>query len=177
MASNESVARRKAVIELVSSLAAAAPRDFVPPSEGTRPQSEHILPFSLIKGTRGYIERVLNQVNGCYERGWFDACAVMMRRLVETLIIECYETAMMADQIKNPKTGEFYMLKDLISTILAQPEFNIGRGAKQGLLRLKEIGDLSAHSRRYNAHREDVDKVTADFRVVCQELLYLAKLK
>jgi hypothetical protein len=65
----------------------------------------------------------------------------------------------------------------LISTILVQPEFNIGRNAKQGLQRLKEIGDLSAHSRRYTAHREDIDRVTTDFRVVCQELLYLAKLK
>jgi hypothetical protein len=100
----------------------------------------------------------------------------MMRRMVETLIIECYETAKIADQIKNP-AGEFYMLRDLINKILLQPEFNIGRGAKQGLGRLKEIGDYSAHSRRYNAHREDIDKVAGDFRVVCQELIYLAKLK
>jgi hypothetical protein len=177
MARNKTLAQRKAIIELVTSLVEATPRDYVPPSEGTRPKSEHILPFSMVKGTRGYIERVLNQVNGCYEYGWFDSCAVMMRRLVETLIIECYERAGIADKIKSPKTSEFYMLKDLISTILVQPEFNIGRNAKLGLQRLKEIGDLSAHSRRYTAHREDIDKVTNDFRVVCQELLYLAKLK
>ena len=176
MANSEATDRQKAIIELVTSLAADAPRDFAPPSEGTRPLSEHVLPFSLVKKTRGYLERVVNQVNGCYEHGWFDGCAVMMRRTVETLIIECYEAEKIADQIKNP-AGEFYMLKDLIIKILTQPQFNIGRGAKQGLGRLKEIGDYSAHSRRYNAHRGDIDKVAGDFRVVCQELIYLAKLK
>ena len=176
MANSEATDRHKAIIELVTSLAADAPRGFLPPSEGTRPSSEQVLAFSHVKDTRGYLERVVNQVNGCYEHGWFDGCAVMMRRMVETLIIECYETAKIADQIKNP-AGEFYMLRDLINKILLQPEFNIGRGAKQGLGRLKEIGDYSAHSRRYNAHREDIDKVAGDFRVVCQELIYLAKLK
>ena len=167
MANSEETARHRAIIELVSSLAADAPRDFLPPSEGSRPSSEHVLAFSHVRKTRGYLERVVNQINGCYERGWFDGCAVMMRRMVETLIIECYEAERIADQIKNP-AGEFYMLKDLINKILAQPQFNIGRGAKQGLGKLKEIGDYSAHSRRYNAHREDIDKVTSDFRLAAR---------
>jgi hypothetical protein len=173
---NESEAY-KPIIDLVSLLAADAPRDFLPPSEGTRSTSEHVLAFSHVRGTRTYLERVVNQVNGCYEHGWFDGCAVMMRRVVETLIIECYEAEKIADEIKNPKTGEFYMLRDLINKILSQPQFNIGRGAKTGLGKLKEVGDYSAHSRRYIAHREDIDKVAGDFRVVCQELLFLAKLK
>ena len=177
MTNNESLDRSRTISKLVAALVAEAPRGFLPPSEGTRPSSENVLAFSHVKNTRGYLERVVNQINGCYEHGWFDGCAVMMRRMVETLIIECYEAEKMADQIKNSKTGEFYMLKDLINKILTQAEFNIGRGAKQGLGRLKEIGDFSAHSRRYNAHREDIDKVVIDFRIVCQELLYLAKLK
>jgi Domain of unknown function (DUF4145) len=177
MDNNEATSAYKGIIELVTALAAEAPRDFLPPSEGTRPSSEHVLAFSHVKKTRGYLERVVNQINGCYEFGWFDGCAVMMRRMVETLIIECYEAEQIADQIRDPNTGEFYMLKNLISKIVCQERFNIGRGAKQGLGRLKEIGDYSAHSRRYNAHREDIDKVIGDFRIVCQELIYLAKLK
>jgi hypothetical protein len=170
-------ANYKPIIDLVASLAAEAPRDFLPPSEGIRPSSQHVLVFALVKDTRGYLVKVANQINGCYEQGWFDGCAVMMRGMVEMLIIECYEAEKITDQIKRPNTGEFYMLRDLISQIIAQPQFNIGRGAKQGLGRLKEIGDYSAHSRRYNAYREDIDKVAEDFRVACQELIYLAKLK
>jgi hypothetical protein len=165
------------IVELVALLAADAPRNFLPPSEGTRPASEHVLAFSHVRNTRGYIERVVNQINGSYEKGWFDGCAVMMRRLVETLIIECFETAKIAHKIKDDRSGEFLYLKDLIDKLLQEQNFNLGRNAKKGLSNLKTIGDMSAHSRRYNANREDIDKVSSDFRIVCQELIYLAKLK
>jgi hypothetical protein len=168
---------RREVIELVKRLAADAPRNFLPPSEGTRPTSEHVLAFSLVRGTRGYIERVVNQINGSYEKGWFDGCAVMMRRLIETLIIECFEKANISSKIKDPRTDEFFYLKDLIDKLLQESSWNLGRNTKQALLKLKSVGDQSAHSRRYNANREDIDKLTTDFRVVCQELLYLAGLK
>jgi len=163
-------------LELAKRLKAAAPTSFVPPSEGTRPANEFILPFAMVRGTRGYIERVTNQINGCYEKGWFDGCAVMMRRLIETLIIECFEEHKIADKIKNPN-GDFVYLADLIDKTLQEQGWNLGRNTKQALPRLKSVGDKSAHSRRYNAHREDIDKVSTDFRDVCQELLSIAGLK
>ena len=39
------------------------------------------------------------------------------------------------------------------------------------------MGDKSAHSRRYNAHRGDIDPLLVDIRLVVQELVYLAGLK
>jgi hypothetical protein len=39
------------------------------------------------------------------------------------------------------------------------------------------LGDQSAHSRRHNAHRDDVIPLLPDVRVVVQELVYLAGLK
>lgn len=164
-------------LELAKKLKAAAPKTFVPPSEGTRPANEFILPHAIVRGTRGYIEKIVFQVNGCYEKGWFDGCAVMMRRLIETLIIECFEKHQIADTIKNPKTGDFLYLGDLVEMAIRETAWNLGRKTKQAMPRLKNIGDQSAHSRRYNAHREDIDKLSEDFRVVCQELVYLAGLK
>jgi len=101
-------------LDLAKRLKAEAPKNFVPPSDGTRPINELILPHAMVRGTRGYIERVVYQINGCYEKGWFDGCAVMMRRLIETLIIECFEKYGIADRIKNPKTGDFLALGDLV---------------------------------------------------------------
>jgi hypothetical protein len=164
-------------LALAKKLRASAPKSFVPPSEGTRPANEFILPFAMVKGTRGYVEKVVNQINGCYEKGWFDGCAVMMRRMVETLIVECFEKHGIADKIKNPATGDFLFLGDLVDKTLQETSWNLGRNTKQGLPRLKVIGDQSAHNRRYNAHREDVDKVSNDFRVACEELLYISGLK
>ena len=167
----------KEVVDLVKKLREEAPKRFVPPSEGTRPLNEFVLPHAIIKGTRGYIERVVFQINGCYEKGWFDGCAVMMRRLIETLIIECFERHRIADKIKNPSTGDFLFLRDLIEKLIQEPTWNIGKNARQALPKLKKVGDQSAHSRRYNAHREDIEKIADDFRTVCQELIYLAELK
>lgn len=165
------------IIALVKELCSERPRDILPPSEGTKPHNEHVLAFSHVRGTRTYIERIVNQINGCYEKGWFDGCAVMMRRLIETLIIECYEAHHIAEQIKDPKTGDFFYLKDLIDKALRETAWNLGRNTKLALPKLKSVGDQSAHSRRYNAHREDIEKLVDSFRTVCQELLYLSGLK
>lgn len=164
------------VVELVKKLRSDAPKNFVPPSEGTRSTSESILPSAMVRGTRGYIEKVTNQINGCYEKGWFDGCSVMMRRLIETLIIECFEKHLIDAKIKNDK-GDFLYLADLIDKTLQETAWNLGRNVKQALPRLKSIGDKSAHSRRYNAHREDIDKLSTDFRDVCQELLVISGLR
>jgi hypothetical protein len=164
-------------LEIAKGIQADAPVTFVPPSEGTRPPSQNIIPRALVAKTRGYIERVVDQINGCYEKGWFDGCAVMMRRLLETLIIETFEAHNLTTKIKDPHTGDFLYLSDLISKTLQEQSWNLGRNAKRGLPGLKSLGDQSAHSRRYNAHREDIDKLTPDFRTVCQELLYLSKLR
>ena len=119
---------------------------------------------------------MVNQINGTYENAWYDACAVMIRRLVETLIIEVFEHHKIANKIKTP-AGDFPYLSDLITHTLNETSWNLTRNAKQALPKLKNIGDLSAHSRRYNANHDDIDKIINDLRVCVQELLYLAGLK
>lgn len=153
------------------------PKRGAPPDEGLESESEQVISFSLVRGTRGYIEKVANQINGCYEHGWFDGCAVMIRRLVETLIIETYEKHGITHKIKNPTSGDFYYLSDQIDCIMKESTWNLGRNAKAALPKLKNIGDLSAHSRRYNAHKQDIDKIIGELRIVVQELIYLSGLK
>lgn len=166
---------RKA-LDLAKRIQADAPVQYVPPSAGSVPRSQMIIPHSMVRGTRGYIERIVFQINGSYEQGWYDACAVMMRRLLETLIIECFEAYSFSTKIKN-QADDFLYLRDLIKAILAEPAWNLGRNTKRSLPKLKDLGDQSAHSRRFIAHREDIDKISNEFRSVCQELLFLAGLK
>lgn len=147
-----------------------------PPSEGERPRTNVVVDFALVRKTRGYHERVVNQINGAYEHGWYDACAVMIRRLVETLIIEAFENHGIAQKIKN-SNGDYKYLSDLITCTLNEPTFNLGRKAKTALPRLKDIGDQSAHSRRYVANRADIESLRLDIRTVVQELVFLAGLK
>ena len=155
---------------------AAVDTQLGPPEEGRRSGKQLVLPLSVVRGTRGYIERVVNQINGCYENGWYDASAVMTRRLLETLIIETFEHHRIASRIQNA-AGDFFYLRDLIDACLKERVWNLTRNCKQAMPRLKDIGDKSAHSRRYNAHRGDIAPLTADIRLVVQELIYLAALK
>lgn len=149
---------------------------WLPPADGLPSRQEMVLAKSLVKGTRGYIERVVTQINSTYENGCYDACAVMIRRLVETLIIEAFEHYNIATKIKTP-AGDFFFLSDLITNTLNETSWNLGRNTKQALPKLKNIGDKSAHDRRYNAHRHDIDNIISDLRTVVQELIYLAKLR
>jgi hypothetical protein len=164
------------VLDTAKAIQADIPRRGLPPEEGLLPESEQVLAGSLVRGTRGYIEKIVAQINGSYENGWFDACAVMVRRLVETLIIEAFEEHGLAAKIKN-SNSDFLYLSDLVDSTLSEPSWNLGRNTKSALPRLKSIGDLSAHSRRFVAHRSDIDKIVGDLRVVVQELTYLAGLK
>ena len=156
---------------------ATASELWLPSAEGIPARGEMVLAKSLTTGTRKYIEIVVNQINGAYENGLYDACAVMIRRLVETLIIEAFEQHGIASSIKDPRTGDYFYLKDLITRTLLETKWTLGRNAKAALPNLKDIGDLSAHSRRYYAHRKDIDDIKRDLRVVTQELLSIAGLK
>lgn len=147
-----------------------------PPSAIAVSRSEPVLYMSLVSGTRDYIERVAHQANGCYAEGWYDASAVMLRRLLETLIIECFEAHKIADRI-NDQSGNYYFLRDLVDRLVAEPTWTLGRNVKNVLPKLKELGDKSAHSRRFNAHREDLDKVLDALRDTVQELVSLAQFR
>src|ERR1700704_4102878 len=108
-----------------------------PPEEGLLAASQQVIMNSLVRGTRGYIERIANQINGAYENGWYDACAVLLRRLLETLIIEAFEHHKIAEKIKS-KGSDFLYLKDLIEKTLSEPAWNLGRNTKQALPKLKD---------------------------------------
>lgn len=65
----------------------------------------------------------------------------------------------------------------LISRTMSCKEWNLSRNTKRSLPKLKDIGDKSAHSRRFVAHRGDMERIIPDLRVVVQELIYVADLK
>ena len=138
--------------------------------------SGKFFPLELVKDTRSYIEKVACQSCGSYDLGWYDAAAVMARRLLETLIIELYEAKKLDHKIKKTD-GTFHYLSGLISVLLSETTFNIGRNTKKALPLLKDLGDQSAHSRRYTARQPDLDSVKRELRVTIEELVHLTRYK
>ncbi len=164
------------IVATAKAIHAEIASEFGPPEEGLLATTQSVILTSLVRGTRGYIEKVSNQINGAYENGWYDACAVMLRRLIETLIIETFEQHGIASKIQN-SAGDFLYLRDLIDKMLAEKTWNLSRNTKQALPKLKDVGDKSAHSRRYVAQRGDIQPLLTDIRTVVQELVYLSGLK
>ena len=146
------------------------------PLEVQHSNYDYVLHRKLFENTRGYILQVVDQINLCYEHTCYDACAVMIRRLVEILIIETYDKHNVESEICD-SDNNFFFLDELINRFTSASHWRIGRNTKSGLKKLKTIGDQSAHSRRYNAKRPYIDDVTHDLRVVTEELLYLSELR
>lgn len=137
--------------------------------------SDSVIPRELFQNTRGYLERVVDQLNISYDLGLFDCCAVMCRRVLETLLIETYEAASRASEIKG-SDGHFRMFQGLLSHFENDAAFHPSRNALKGLRDFKRLGDLSAHNRRFNARKPDIDRIQDGIRVASEELLNLSGL-
>lgn len=169
-------AQAKRMLTLAKNVDSAIATLRVPPSDTVAPPNQPILPHSLFLNTRGYIQRVVHQINACYIHSCYDACAVMIRRLLEVLLIEAFLNHRLGNVIKDVN-GDYLYLSDLVNKALAEPAFNFGRATKKALKSLKTVGDQSAHSRRYNAKREYIDAEIVGLRAAAEELLYEAGLR
>jgi len=138
--------------------------------------SDDLFPLELTKNTKPYLEKISTQACGSYDVGYYDASAVMTRRLLETLIIECFETKKISNKIKNG-IGVFYFLEELISKFLKEngKSWNISRNTLKCLPKLKDMGDKSAHSRYFTARKPDIDKLKDDLRIVIEELVQISR--
>jgi hypothetical protein len=150
--------------------------------DGMQPAINHSTGYvtdAIWNSTRGYIEDVCKQLNGCFHASYYDAASVMLRRLVETLIIEAYEYLNRKAEIQDTD-GNYFMLKNLVDRANGKTPhtgINLGRDAKKTLEDVKALGDKSAHNRRFIAHAPDLINIQAGVRTTVQELIQIANLK
>ncbi len=137
---------------------------------------DELFPLTLLEQTRrGYLVSIARQMNGCFANGWYDASSVMMRRLLETSIIEAFEGRGIAGKIKN-SNGDFLQLSDLIDKALAEASWNLSRNTRKAAPGLRDLGHMSAHGRYFHAQKSDVEKNRAGCRVAIEEFLRLSGL-
>lgn len=67
--------------------------------------SETLIDLEIVKG-RHDVCWMAKQANGCFENCWYDACAVMLRRLVEVLIVESFCAKGRLDDIRGSRGKE-----------------------------------------------------------------------
>jgi len=150
-----------------SDLAAELDAPDVPPEpDGTSPP---FLPNDLIEDRRFVLQKVLWEANRCYERACYNACAAMIRRLFENLVVEAFEHHGIADQIK--KDGEYLEFGALIGKATNESKLRLTRNTKRILPDLKFFGDIGAHNRMILVKKDDLDRLHQSIRSGLEELL------
>ena len=132
-----------------------------------------ILDETLFCGKRGFLDKLIKQINHCYGNGCYDATAVCMRRVFEISLILAYENLGIQDQIK--KDGEYVMLEKIVADAEKNPVLAISRLRKEYDL-IRGIGNYAAHRVLYNTRKKDIDDIKQIYRVCLEELYYKAGL-
>lgn len=130
-----------------------------------------VLPKAWVSGSRPYLEQLVDEINGSYEVGFYNACAVMQRRLMESLILEVYVSAKRHAEVQNG--GVFLSLEKLIAYIRADKTIVISRNSPKTMEQVKELGDTAAHNRTYLTQQVDIDDMKLKYRRLIRELLDL----
>jgi len=125
-------------------------------------------------GIRGYLTKLIQQINSSYRNNCYDACAVLMRRLFEVLLILSYEKLQIDDTIRAPD-GKYLMLEGIVNNAKTNTTLKLSR-IKNKFDSFREVGNNSAHSITYTAGPKDIDDIKRDYRVMLEELYNKADL-
>ncbi len=130
---------------------------------------DSVIPNDWVAGTRVYLEGLVHQINGSYDCGFYDACATISRRLMESLIIEIYIQGGRHHEIQND--GVFLGLERLIAHVKADRKLTLGRNTPRTMTDVKQLGDTAAHDRVYITSKQDIDDLLPRYRRMLQDLL------
>ncbi len=137
------------------------------------PVTDTVIPNSISLGGRGHLEAMRREINGAYEYGFYNSCAVMCRRLLETLLIDAIDRAGNLQMIVDGQ-GHLMALSDIIAKVKGARIVRLSRPTPNLLDRAKQTGDQAAHSRYYTASKQDIDDLNPALRSVVTELASLA---
>jgi hypothetical protein len=126
------------------------------------------VPNELIEDRHYVLKKVLWEINNSYDSACYNACAAMIRRLTESLIVQAFEHHGIEAQIK--KDDNFLDFSELIGKAIAEPKLGLTRNTKRILPDLKFFGDLASHNRKALVRKEDLDKLHQAIRSAIEEL-------
>ncbi len=145
----------------------------IEPSLSSVNQTElEFIPIEIVDRSRGYVVNTARQINNCFHGECFDACGVMIRKLLETLIIEVFEKKGIASIIKDGSSN-YLMLTDLVSKLLNTPETPVGRTTRKELPMIAVVLNNCAHNRAFNISKTQLIQNKTTIVIAVQELMGL----
>jgi len=137
---------------------------------------DSVIPDSLLQKERAFIRSLIAQINCSYEQNLFDACAVLMRRLLEILLILSYQEQKLEAEILDAN-GNHKQLNSIISDAETNKRLALSKNTRETLDVFRKLGNFSAHKIYYNANRRSVESVILDYRAIIEELMYKCGLR
>jgi hypothetical protein len=139
----------------------------LPQSQQAAPTEPPFLPEEIIEDRHGIPKKILWEVNRCYDASCYNACAAMIRHLIEMLIVGAFEHHNLSEKIKD--NGDYLPFSALIGKATAEPAFKLGKETKRVLPDLKFFGDAAAHSRMILVRKHDLDRMHNKIRGAVEE--------
>lgn len=167
----------KGSIEFVPAVLQALERDYGALWADTITIDSHdeLLEEAKFCGKRVYLTRLIQQINFTYGSNCYDACAVLMRRLFEVLLVLSYQNKGIEADIMKPD-GSYKMLEGIVKDAVQNKTLGIPARITKNFDMFREVGNNSAHSITYTAGKLDIDRIAIDYRVMMEDLYNRAGL-
>ena len=130
---------------------------------------DELLEEAKFCGKRQFLTRLIQQINFTYGNNCFDACAVLMRRLFEVLLILSYQNKGIEAYITKPD-GSYKMLEGIVKDAVQNKVLGVPARISRNFDAFREVGNNSAHSITYTAGKLDIDNIARDYRVMMEDL-------
>lgn len=131
--------------------------------------SSEVIDESKFCGKRDFLTRLIKQINASYNQNCYDACAVLMRRLFEVLLVLSFQHNNIDHLIKDPSGNGYLMLDRIVGIAQNDQTLKLSR-IKIKFDTFRQVGNFSAHSITYIAGAKDIDDIKIDYRVMLEEL-------
>lgn len=139
-------------------------KEFIPEA------TNNLFPLSIFDNTRGYLIGFAKEASVAYDYSLFNCCFFMLRKILETLIIELFERHGLEANIKNANGG-YLFLSDLITKLVAEKKWHLTKVVREDIPKIKKLADSSVHSKRFSAKKTDIDNIKTEIRIILQELV------
>ncbi len=126
-------------------------------------------------GKREYITKIIKQINASYKNNCYDACAVLMRRIFEILLILSFQNNQIDNLIKDSSGNGYVMLERIVAIAKDDQTLKLSR-IKSKFDTFRQVGNFSAHGITYTAGAKDIDDIKIDYRCMLEELFNKAGL-
>jgi hypothetical protein len=135
-----------------------------------------IIPAGLFENSFPHLEALAIQINGTYQAGFYDACAVMCRRLLGCMLLLAFEGVKKGEVVRDIH-GEYLDLAELIPLASSSRHIKLARRAGTVMRMIEYVGELAASHPAYITQPTDIDKQGSGFRRLITELIRLAEIK